>query len=122
MRTPKERARGLQGHAALGDDEGMLFIFPGEGKLTFWNKGVTFPIDIIFADQLGEIVSVSRNVPPCPATQTDCTLYSSEGEAAYVLEVAGGLSERLGTDIGYHLKLPAGTESSTWSGSGSAAT
>jgi uncharacterized protein len=47
-RTPAARARGLSGHAPLGEDEGMLFLFDEADRYGFWMKDMLFPIDIIW--------------------------------------------------------------------------
>jgi len=46
--SAKERATGLSEKDSLTENRGMLFLFPGKTRPTFWMKGVSFPIDIIW--------------------------------------------------------------------------
>ncbi len=62
--TESERARGLSGRAALGENEGMLFIFDEPEMPGFWMKDMHFPIDIIWLDENRQIVGLHENIAP----------------------------------------------------------
>lgn len=103
--TPAERARGLMGRAPLANDQAMLFVYPDEAPRAFWMKGTPSPLDIIFINAAGLIVSVAASAVPF-----DETPLPSAAPARYVLEVAAGRAEALGLRAGDRLKLEPGGE------------
>jgi Tfp pilus assembly protein PilF/uncharacterized membrane protein (UPF0127 family) len=62
-KTPEEWQQGLQGMDGLKEDEGLFFLFPREGIITFTTKGVTFPIDIILINKTGRVIKILENSP-----------------------------------------------------------
>ncbi len=96
--TASERARGLMFRDALPDDRAMLFVFPEPGRHGFWMKNTRIELDIVFIGAGRRIVSVAHRATPCRTEP--CAHYLPEGDAAYVLEVAGGLAERHGFAAG----------------------
>ena len=40
---PAEQTRGLMERTALGEDRGMLFVYPDERVLSFWMKNTLIP-------------------------------------------------------------------------------
>ncbi len=103
--TNESRAMGLMYRKKLGDDEGMLFIFPDEYRRAFWMKNTLIPLDILYFDGNKKLVSLSLNTPPCKNTTTRCPNYPSEGPAKYVLEINAGLSEKYGFEKGDVLEI-----------------
>ena len=71
-------------------DHGMLFVFENPLKATFWMKYMLFPIDIIFINQMKQVVKIVENVSPC--VQETCELISSKTNIKYVIEINAGLS------------------------------
>ena len=63
--TPEAQAQGLGGRASLGADNGMLFVFPGPGKVGFWMKDTLIPLDFIWIRD-GKVVEITANVQPEP--------------------------------------------------------
>lgn len=63
--TEEEKERGLMGIEELPDNEGMLFDYSDEpqAELSFWMKNVDIPLDIIFVNQEGTVISVKQGVP-----------------------------------------------------------
>ena len=47
-RTPEQRSRGLMFRRDLGEDEGMLFVFPRVRPLSFYMKHTYVPLAIAF--------------------------------------------------------------------------
>jgi len=58
--TEMKRTRGLMHHRPLEKHECAFFDFPREGKHSFWNNNVDFPISIIFCKASGEVVDVKH--------------------------------------------------------------
>ncbi len=104
--TAAERTRGLGGHAPLGADEGMLFVFPAAGRHSFWMKGMTFALDIIWIRD-GQVVYVVADVPPPqPGTpDSELPIYTPPAAANYVLEVPAGFAARWGIQAGSRVVL-----------------
>ncbi|MGH2367275.1 MAG: DUF192 domain-containing protein [Chloroflexota bacterium] len=99
--TDAERARGLGGHAPLGEPEGMLFVFERPGFHAFWMRGMTFPIDILWIED-GQVVHLEQRLPPPAPDATDAALpiYTPTTAARYVLEVNAGFAEQHGIAVG----------------------
>ena len=91
--TPDQQARGLMFRPVLGINKGMLFIFDRQRPLSFWMRNTLIPLDIIFIDQDGKLVSIQREAEPLTTTSRP-----SEGPARYVLEIDGGEAAILGID------------------------
>jgi uncharacterized membrane protein (UPF0127 family) len=54
------RFKGLIGRAGLSDDEAM-WLLPCNSIHMFLMR---FPIDVVFLNQIGKVVSIKENVPP----------------------------------------------------------
>ncbi len=93
--SPAQRSRGLMFRKTMADDEGMLFLFGREAPRSFWMKNTYLPLDIIFLDRHGVIVSIAADARPL-----DETSIPSGVPAAGVLEVLAGTSRRLGLEPG----------------------
>ena len=63
--TEEEKEKGLMGIEELPDNEGMLFDYSDEpqAELSFWMKNVDIPLDIIFINQDGIVISVKQGIP-----------------------------------------------------------
>ena len=86
-----EHAKGLSDRASLASDAGMLFIFPYESERPFWMHNTHFPLDIIFLDSEKRIVGIVRRARP------DSDEQLTVGKPCrYVLEIEGGLADRIG--------------------------
>jgi uncharacterized protein len=92
---PEEHARGLMKRDALATDHGMLFIFPDTREHPFWMHETHFSLDIIFMDDNRKIVGIVRRAKP------DSDEHLTVGKPSrYVLEVEGGLCDRVGITEG----------------------
>jgi len=98
-KTPEERSRGLMFRESLDLDKGMLFVFEKEGAYSFWMKNTLIPLDIIWINKDKEIVFISENTQPCKEEYI-CPSVNPEKNAKYVLEVNGGMAEKIGLKIG----------------------
>jgi hypothetical protein len=97
-----ERARGLMGRDSLAPDQGMLFVYESPRRARFWMKDTLIPLDMIFADARGVVTRVHASAQPLDLTPVD----GGDG-VQYVLEINGGLAERLGLAPGAELRHPA---------------
>jgi uncharacterized membrane protein (UPF0127 family) len=101
--TQEEQALGLMFRDSLPPDHGMLFIFPGESRRSFWMKNTRIPLDILYFNGNLELVSMAENARPCRSRS--CRGYPSEGPAKYVLELNSGKAAELGVTAGDVLEL-----------------
>ena len=96
--TSEERSRGLMFREHLDPDKGMLFIYNDEGVRYFWMKNTLIPLDMVWINGNGEVISISKDVQPCEISP--CPLISPEQKVQYVLELNAGSSDKIGLAIG----------------------
>ncbi len=99
----ESRARGLGGVEHLAEDEGMIFIFPNARLRSFVMRDCLIDIDIIFLDATGRIIAM-HHMPVEEPKRDDETQYqyelrlakySSRFNSKYVIELQGGMLEKL---------------------------
>ncbi len=95
----EERAYGLMFKEHLGQNKGMLFIFPREEKHGFWMKNTLIPLDIIWLNKNSEVVFINKKTQPC-ADGRQCEVVNPNKKALYVLEINAGLADEIGLKIG----------------------
>lgn len=91
---------GLMHRDHLDPDHGMLFIFPDEQVRTFWNHDTHFPLDLIFLDSSGAVVSLKHL-----DAYSDKDV-SSGVVAKYTIELNAGTADRLHVHVGDRINLP----------------
>lgn len=87
--TDAARSEGLMNVHHLPENAGMLFIFEDESPRSFWMANTPIPLDIIFADQSGQIVRIHRNTRPFSHESIQ-----SGYPAMFVVEVNAGYTLR----------------------------
>lgn len=99
--TDVKRTQGLSGWTKLGEDEGMLFIFPVPNIYPFWMKEMKIPLDFIWIDE-NKVVDVTQNVPPPKAEDkvSALPLYYPRSSINKVLEVNAGFIKKRKIQIG----------------------
>lgn len=90
-RTQAQKQRGLMFREKLEPYTGMLFDFGAPQVVSMWMMNTLIPLDMIFIDAGGRIISIAANTKPM-STDT----ISSGGQALGVLEIAGGSARLLG--------------------------
>lgn len=100
--TPELRSRGLMFVDYMPTMQGMLFVYEREQTVSFWMKNTLIPLDMIFADDAGVVQRVHENAVP-----GDLTGIAGGQGIQFVLEINGGLAERLGIDVGTEMRHPA---------------
>lgn len=100
----ESRERGLMFRTHLDLDAGMLFVFDEAKPLSFWMKNTLIPLDILYFDSEGMLVSA---VTMTPCTADPCATYPSGGSSLYALEVPSGFIENHQIGQGWHIsRLP----------------
>ena len=99
--TELARERGLMFRKELQPGRGMLFDFHREQQVGFWMKNTLIPLDMIFIDGRGRIVSIAQDAKPMSED-----VIMSGGQVRAVLEVDGGTARRLGIAPGDRVYNP----------------
>jgi uncharacterized membrane protein (UPF0127 family) len=89
--TPQARAAGLMGRRGLDDSMGMLFVHDEAGPKHFWMRNTPTSLDIIFVSAHGRVIHIAADTRPMSDT-----VYSSNGQTRYVVEVPAGFCVRHG--------------------------
>ncbi len=93
-------AKGLMGRSHLGENEGMLFVFPDESKRGFWMVNTTIALDAIHFSKNMEIVDII-SMDPC----ISCKTHYPRAPSQYVLEVNKGFASSHNLKIGDKMVL-----------------
>ncbi len=99
---PDEQATGLMGRTALGEDRGMLFVFPSEEVRSFWMKDTLIPLSIAYMDSDGRIIDIQD----MKALDDEPPHYVSAEPARYALEVNKGFFDDRGVEVGDRAIVP----------------
>lgn len=86
-----EREKGLMFRKEVPPDRGMLFDFKTPREVAFWMKNTLIPLDIIYIQKDGTVLSIARNTTPHSETPIP-----SGGPVVGVLELAGGRAAEIG--------------------------
>ena len=97
-----EQAKGLMYREKLGENRGMLFVYPDERELSFWMKNTLIPLSIAYIDSEGRIVDILDMKP----LDDRPPHYESSEPVQYALEVNLGFFEKKGVKEGDHAELP----------------
>ncbi|MER0238383.1 DUF192 domain-containing protein [Fulvimarina sp. MAC8] len=93
--TEEERRTGLMFREEMAEDAGMLFEFGMTREVSMWMKNTLIPLDMLFIEEDGTILSIARNTKPL-----SLDVIPSGGPVRYVLELNGGAAKRLGVEPG----------------------
>jgi len=92
--TPEKRRQGLMNRNKLAAEEGMLFVFDEEQKLSFWMKNTTIPLSIAYINKSGVIKEIHNMTP-----LSEKPVYS-QYSVLYALEVNQGFFQKSGIKAG----------------------
>ena len=99
--TDQERAAGLMHRTELPNNRAMLFDFQQTRMVSMWMKNTPLPLDMLFIDESGTVVSVATNTKP-----QSLDVISSQRPVRFVLEVNAGQVELHGIKPGDKLSHP----------------
>ena len=92
------KEQGLMFRQSIAPDHAMLFDFDPPQKVQMWMKDTVIPLDMIFVRSDGSIVSIAENAKP-----ESLDVIGVDEPVADVIEVAGGLTHKLGIHAGAHV-------------------
>ena len=99
--SPRQHAYGLMHVDRMPPDRGMLFVFRNTAKRSFWMKNTLIPLDMLFFDEAGGLVTAIQDVPALSLTPRRST-----AGAKYVLELNAGTARGMGIGKAANLLLP----------------
>ena len=102
-KTEEEKETGLMFRTEMPENQGMLFLFPNEAPRAMWMKNTLIPLDMLFIDAQGKIVSIVQRAEP-----ESETIRESGGPASQVLELRGGTAEAYDIQAGDRIRLTDG--------------
>lgn len=108
-KTPQEQARGLMFVETMPTMQGMLFVYSRPRVVSFWMRNTLIPLDMVFIDAEGVVQHIHAMAKPL-----DETSISSVVPVQYVLEINGGLAQRLGLAVGDEIRHPVLAENAKW--------
>ncbi|KAF0117659.1 MAG: hypothetical protein FD149_1037 [Rhodospirillaceae bacterium] len=88
---PDSRARGLMHRRTLPLESGMLFDYGTPRTVSMWMKNTFLPLDMLFLDDTGRIISMAERTPPHSLDPI-----GPQAPVRAVLEINAGLVFRLG--------------------------
>jgi uncharacterized protein len=101
----KSRQTGMMFRTQMGNQEGMLFIFPEVGYHGMWMQNTLIPLSVAFITEDGTIQNIREMQP-----QT-LDPHSASGPVRYALEMNGKWFEERGIKAGAKIKgLPVVTK------------
>lgn len=89
---------GLMGRTSLDENSGFLFdasIVPADVEVAMWMKDTLIPLDMIFADEKGEIFYIHENAKP-----NDLSPIYPPKRPRVILEINGGQSRKNHIKVG----------------------
>ncbi|MEZ5758967.1 MAG: DUF192 domain-containing protein [Emcibacteraceae bacterium] len=95
------RQYGLMYRDHLPEMSGMLFIYDRARNIAMWMKNTFIPLDIVFIDEAGKIINIAKSAKP-----KDLSQIPSKGPAKAALELNGGLTDKLGINVGDEILYP----------------
>jgi uncharacterized protein len=94
----QDKVAGLQVYPELKESAGLIFKYRRPEDVVYHMGTVKYPIDIIFVDKDQSIKKIYKNIRPGTLATFGCAGVKS------VLEICGGLSDRLGIFVGNKVK------------------
>ncbi|MDR6430716.1 DUF192 domain-containing protein [Brucella pseudogrignonensis] len=93
--TDEARMRGLMWRTDFPKDRAMLFVFGQMRDVMMWMQNTPSPLDMVFLDDSGHVSAIHENAVPFSED-----IISSQGPAAYVVELLAGTVKRTGIKRG----------------------
>lgn len=98
----QERSRGLMHRTDMASSAGMLFVYERPQTMSFWMRNTLIELDMLFVDATGVVRHIHHRAQPL-----DETPIFGGRDLTHVLEINGGLAEKLGITTGSQLRHPS---------------
>ena len=93
--TEQQKSLGLMFRKSWDPGKGMLFPYAKPQELTMWMRNTYIPLDMVFIKANGTIHRIAENTEPFSED-----IVASQGAVTAVLELAGGVTRKLGIKAG----------------------
>ncbi|WP_295896317.1 DUF192 domain-containing protein [uncultured Bartonella sp.] len=100
-KTPEQSEAGLMYRTHFPKNRAMLFIFAQQRIITMWMANTPLPLDMVFLDEKGVIVSIALNTTPYSTK-----IVSSHVPAAFTIELNAGDVQKHKIEIGQKVIHP----------------
>lgn len=94
-KTYRQQEVGEMFRKHLPENEGMLFMWATPQVSDMWMRNTLVPLDIVFIDSTNHIHAIVENAVPLSEA-----ILRSDGVVANTLELAGGVTAKLGIRVG----------------------
>ena len=104
--TDFTRHLGLMNRKDIKDNQGMLFVYPKEGKRSFWMKNTLIPLSVAFINKDMVIVKIAEMDTEIGTPDNELKSYDTENgkPAQYALEMKKGWFADHGVEVGDRLE------------------
>ena len=99
------RERGMMYRKEMGDNEGMLFVFPWDQYLSFYMKNCLIDLDILYLKTNGRIEKIMTMLKPVAGKEL--LYYDSDKPVRYALELPAGMAKQLKLQVGDVIDIPS---------------
>lgn len=89
------RQTGMMFRKSMGENEGMIFVFPYAHRTAFWMKNTTVPLSAAYIDPEGVILEIHKLEP-----LNENSVEAKNDDIQYVLETPQGWFERNKISVG----------------------
>jgi uncharacterized membrane protein (UPF0127 family) len=110
--TADQVQTGMMFRKEMGENEGMLFIFPQPMRTSFWMRNTLIPLSCAYIDSAGVILE-THEMKPLDETPI---LAAPESQVQYVLEMPGGWFARNNIGPGTVVRTERGSLADTYFG------
>ncbi|MCP1195438.1 DUF192 domain-containing protein [Acetobacter senegalensis] len=101
-RTPRQQQVGEMFRTNLPDNSGMLFLWAIPQQSDMWMENTLVPLDIVFIAPDHRIQAIAENAVPRSLAHI-----SSHGPVSATLELAGGVTAKMGITVGDKVEAPS---------------
>ncbi len=98
--TPREQQQGLMRRESMGENQGMLFVFPRPKQQSFWMENTPLPLDIAYISPDGVIREIYRMQP-----YDTSSIVSHSRDIQLVLEMNQNWFPKNGVQVGDKLDM-----------------
>ncbi|MDO8561723.1 MAG: DUF192 domain-containing protein [bacterium] len=99
-RTASEREASLNNKNGMPENTGMVFVFDTDGTYEVSTAKMHFPVDVLWLNREGSVVSLEREVPPGRELSVRPPL-----PARYVLLLNAGIADKYYIDTESHVNI-----------------
>lgn len=105
-RTISQKAKGLSNRSSLCPNCGMIFVYTKDQTLPFWMKDTLIPLDMIWVNSQGKVVSIQTATPQTGTPDLQLAIFRNDRPARFVIELNAGNANKIGLKIGDNIDIP----------------